>query len=147
MSLRICTASVLVGLLCLHVLADDKDDKNAADGKALAGGWKLTSINYDGDNRDVPGDDGAFVKFKDGKLLIKDVEAFSYKFDATTDPKIIDFTNLTEENKGQVLEGIYKVDGDTLTICLWSGMGTKSRPAIFEAKPGTGHVLVVLKRT
>jgi len=62
----------------------------------------------------------------------------TFKIDATTDPKIIDFTL---KNRGD-FEGIYKLDGDTLTVCI-SEPDVKQRPAEF-AKDGKN--VGVLKR-
>jgi uncharacterized protein (TIGR03067 family) len=62
----------------------------------------------------------------------------TFKIDATTDPKIIDFSIL---NRG-AFEGIYKFDGDVLTICI-SEVDVKQRPAEF-AKDGKN--MGVLKR-
>ena len=134
---------LLAGLVVGRLHAEDT---NAADLTAIAGQWQLMSIEFAGELRDVPGGDEAVVVFKDDKAFVKEVEQFSFKLDSTTDPKIIDFTRTADPDKGQILEGIYKLDGDTLTVCLWSGMGTKSRPSEFATKPGTVHVLVVMKR-
>jgi hypothetical protein len=45
----------------------------------------------------------------------------------------------------QTLHGIYKLDGDTLTICAVEGDGN-DRPTEFSTKEGDKNRLVVLKR-
>ena len=44
------------------------------------------------------------------------------------------------------MEGIYTLDGDTLTICDNAASLDKGRPAAFEAKSGSGYVLITFKR-
>jgi hypothetical protein len=50
-----------------------------------------------------------------------------------------------EGRKGQVDEAVYKVEGETLTICLYQGMG-KRRPTSFETPKDSDTILVVFKR-
>ena len=140
-----CVIGLLVALLtCCVVAADEKTD---ADNKAIAGTWTPVSLEMAGEKRDAAGEPGALpATFKEGKVLLNDKEIFSYKLDASTDPKIIDLTKLEDPDKDQVLEGIYKFDGEMLVICLWTGQGTKARPAEFATKAGDNFVLVVLKR-
>jgi hypothetical protein len=40
------------------------------------------------------------------------------------------------------VEGIYALDGDTLTTCDNAPNLEKGRPAAFEAKRGSGYVLI-----
>jgi uncharacterized protein (TIGR03067 family) len=123
------------------------DEKTDADNKSITGTWTPVSLELAGEKRDAGETDAAPATFKDGKVLMKDEEIFSYKLDASTEPKIIDLTKLKDPDKDQVLEGIYKFDGEMLIICLWTGMGTKARPSEFATKAGDNFVLVVLKRS
>jgi uncharacterized protein (TIGR03067 family) len=138
--------AVLLALLALSAaVADEKTD---ADNKAIAGTWSPVSLEIAGEKRDASSEPGALpATFKEGKVLLNDKEIFSYKLDASTEPKIIDLTKLEDPDKDQVLEGIYKFDGEMLVICLWTGQGTKARPAEFSTKAGDNFVLVTLKRT
>ena len=47
--------------------------------------------------------------------------------------------------KGTVYEGIYKLDGDTLTMAFYVASGSK-RPDKFESAQGSGVVVVTLER-
>ncbi len=51
-----------------------------------------------------------------------------------------------DPNLNRVLEGIYKLDGDTLTICLYLGDGAKIRPTEFSTEADSMRVLVRLTR-
>jgi hypothetical protein len=44
------------------------------------------------------------------------------------------------------VEGIYALDGDTLIICDNAEDLEKPRPSAFEAKSGSGYILVTFKR-
>src|SRR5947209_17622248 len=67
------------------------------------------------------------------------------RLDPAKEPKEIDFTDVSGENKGKTGKGIYQVDGDTLKIC--HGMPTNpERPKEFASKPGSGLFVVVWKR-
>jgi uncharacterized protein (TIGR03067 family) len=123
------------------------DEKTDADLKTIAGTWQPVSLELAGEKRDAGESDATPATFKDGKVLIKDEEIFSFKLDASTDPKMIDLTKLKDPEKDQMLEGIYKFDGEMLVICLWTGMGAKARPTEFTTKAGDNFVLVVLKRS
>lgn len=138
-------AGLLLVLACGVAAADEKTD---ADNKAIAGTWTPVSLEMAGEKRDASSEPGALpATFKDGKVSLNDKEVFSYKIDASTDPKIIDLTKLEDPEKDQVLEGIYKFDGEMLVICLWTGQGTKARPSEFSTKAGDNFVMVVLKRS
>ena len=61
-------------------------------------------------------------------------------------PATIDFEHKEGVLKGKVWQGIYALDGDSLTICDNAPDLEKGRPGAFEAKSGSGHVLITFKR-
>jgi uncharacterized protein (TIGR03067 family) len=140
-------ACALLGLL---LGADDprKDDiKNPAD--ALQGGWSMVLLFVNGE--EVPADQA-----KSGELIVEDdeyrpklgatVEVSTFKVDATKNPKTIDFTSTSGFQKGKTTKGIYKIDGDDLTICR--GLSPETvRPNEFAAPTDSGLLLVVWKRS
>jgi uncharacterized protein (TIGR03067 family) len=87
----------------------------------------------------------SFTLTADGKCLVKegagDPDEMLYNIDPKKDPGHFD---LREPGmQGELMKGIYKLDGDTLTICL-SMKG--DRPDKFESPAGSMNLLVTLKR-
>jgi uncharacterized protein (TIGR03067 family) len=68
----------------------------------------------------------------------------TYKVDPTKDPPHIEMVGTEGDFQGKAALGIYKLDGDTLTICYV--MPGKERPTKFESQPGSGVFLIVYKR-
>jgi uncharacterized protein (TIGR03067 family) len=61
-------------------------------------------------------------------------------------PGAIDFKHTAHSSRGKTWRGIYKIDGDTLTICDNAAELQKSRPTSFATEPDSGLVLVVFQR-
>src|SRR5262249_47226167 len=114
----------------------------------VQGKWVLVSVNIDGKTQeeDEIKDRFMVVKGEKATALYKDKErgTASLKVDPSKSPAHIDSTYEDGPAKGTTLKGIYKIEGDTLTIC-YGGFG-KDRPTEFARKPGSGTILVVQKR-
>jgi uncharacterized protein (TIGR03067 family) len=65
--------------------------------------------------------------------------------DTTKNPRILDRTKVGGAGQGVVLRGIYRLDGDTLTICYRQRVGEAERPTDFTGA-GAGVWLHVMKR-
>jgi uncharacterized protein (TIGR03067 family) len=127
---------ILILFAGLLLAADAPADATKKDLDKLQGTWELVppendvnavvfKVEFKGDKFRVIYPDGGELKG-------------TFKLDASTDPKLIDFTL---KDRGD-FEGIYKLDGDKFTVCV-SEPCAKQRPSEF-AKDGknTG----VLKR-
>lgn len=68
----------------------------------------------------------------------------TYTVDATKNPKTIEMVGTEGELKGKPALGIYKLEGDLLTMCYV--MPGRERPTTFESQPETGIFLVIWKR-
>jgi uncharacterized protein (TIGR03067 family) len=68
----------------------------------------------------------------------------TYKLDATKDPAHIDMTGTEGDFQGKNAPGIFKLDGDALTLCYV--MPGKQRPTKFVSEPQSGVFLVVYRR-
>jgi uncharacterized protein (TIGR03067 family) len=133
------TLAALTLVLSSSLLASAGD----AGKKALAGTWQI--VRYErGDKAKKEGLDKVRVTFAEGEIVFsvegEKKEAAKYTLDATKKPHEIDIAPPREQ---KVVKGIYKLEGDTLTI-VTSKEGDE-RPASFEAKGGN-TTLMVLKR-
>ena len=117
--------------------------------KKLQGTWVATKAERDGKAADdVVGHRLSFtgdrfqIRSRDGKTLY----AGDFRVDAKTKPVAIDFEHTNGGLKGKSWKGIYALDGDTLTTCDNAPDLDKNRPTAFEAKKGSGYVLITFKR-
>jgi uncharacterized protein (TIGR03067 family) len=117
--------------------------------KKLQGTWTATKAERDGKPaEDVLGHRLSFtgncfqIQSKHGKLLY----AGTVRLDPNAKPAAIDFEHTAGALKGKVWKGIYDLDGDRLTTCDNAPDLDKGRPAVFEAKKGSGYVLITFQR-
>ena len=82
------------------------------------------------------------IQSKDGKPLY----AGTFWVEPRTKPAAIDFEHTEGTLKGKAWKGIYALDGDTLRVCDNAPNLQRGRPAAFEAKSGSGYVLITFRR-
>ena len=116
---------------------------------ALEGNWVATKAETNGaaspavvGHRLSFSGDRFEIKSKDGKT----VYAGTVRTDAKARPAAIDFAHTLGALNGKAWKGIYKLDGDTLTVCDNAADLAKGRPAAFESKSGSGYVLLTFVR-
>jgi uncharacterized protein (TIGR03067 family) len=117
--------------------------------KKLQGSWTAKEARRDGKPAaDVVGHRLSFtgnrfeIKSADGKLLYQG----TVRLDPAATPAAIDFEHSQGALKGKVWKGIYALKGDTLTTCDNAPDLDKGRPTAFEAKAGSGYVLITFRR-
>lgn len=66
--------------------------------------------------------------------------------DAGTDPKCIDLLEKLRDNKERTIEGVYKIEKDTLRIALRVPDGAKQRPTGFDKPTDSRTMVLTLKR-
>ena len=142
--------SLLVVCVVL-VLGADKKDPAKEDLKKLQGTWEATKVTYNGD--ELSSDDtgkitmtlkGDLARVGANKKVLGDYGQVKLKLGPSTTPRTIDVSVAKGGQKGTALEGIYKLEKDTLTICA-KVLGM-DRPSKFESPAGESIVLIVLKK-
>lgn len=71
---------------------------------------------------------------------------FVLKVDSSKNPKTYDQVVTEGQFKGESYRGIYKFDGDTLTICYVTPSSQKARPTEFSTGEKGGEYLQTYKR-
>ena len=141
------TLVVMVGTLALAGVGAAADEVDVdAETKKIQGAWILVSSESDG--KAVPAEDLKERKLqmvfdKDEVLATMEERVVSlgtFKLDPARTPRWYDRTY----SDGTPRRGIYRLEGDTLTICL-AGLG-KDRPTTFETKKDDGRSLLVYQR-
>jgi uncharacterized protein (TIGR03067 family) len=82
------------------------------------------------------------IRSKDDKPLYTGI----VQMNPNAKPATIDFQQKKGAVNGKEWKGIYAVDGDTLTTCDNAPNVKKGRPTAFEAKSGSGYVLITFDR-
>jgi uncharacterized protein (TIGR03067 family) len=120
-------------------------------GPTVVGEWEVESISTGGRQSNV-GTGLRYTFTADGKWLIhRDGEELApqlrrgFVLDARADPPAVDLVSNTAANNSARFQGIFKVEGDTLTLCGTRQKGA-DRPTKFEAPDGSQVTIYVLRR-
>jgi uncharacterized protein (TIGR03067 family) len=145
---RLASTALVIGFaLGLSAIALERargDDKAKKDEEAILGTWTVVSFEEGGKKAPDEAIKETTVKFTaDGKMTVKrgeQEEQFTFKLDPSQKIKEFSGTNA----QGKSADGIYKLEGEKLTICYSRGGGL--RPTEFASAEGTTTVLMVLKK-
>lgn len=125
-------------------------DDNADAKTPLEGAWQPFEVTIEGTLLPKELVEKTTFTFKGKELSVIDKshgenhpgESGQFSVDDEQSPKHLTLTKAGEE---PVL-GIYKIDGDELTICVRREASDGGRPTEFESKPESGLMLMKLKR-
>jgi RNA polymerase sigma-70 factor (ECF subfamily) len=152
MGLRLLTIVALGLAVGLALGADEpKEGEVAKDLKQFQGTWTLDSMEVNGVKIDaeVMKKQGheIMLTVKQDKVTLEskrgDVKG-TIKLDPAKKPKAYDSKGTDPEGKTHEAVGIYKIEGDVLTVCYV--VTGKDRPSAFEGGAGSDAVLQVFKR-
>jgi uncharacterized protein (TIGR03067 family) len=141
------------GLLALTLGAvaapgkDKKEDKD--DAKAMEGEWKVTTWEQGGTALPAESLEGSTWTVKGDKytfVMGGNTEEGTFKLDPAKKPATIDLDITAGNCKGNNQVGIYKIDGDTITLCF-NRPGATGRPTEFKStEDGDTFIVTTLKR-
>jgi uncharacterized protein (TIGR03067 family) len=141
---------VTVGLVlaaALGIAASPKEDAGKKDLEKMQGDWTAESMERDGMKLEADDAQAFFRTVKGNSYTVhrysKKISAGTFRLDATKTPRTIDFMP-DFPAKGKAILGIYRLDGDKLTLC-YPAPG-QPRPKEFSAKEGTGNTVAVWVR-
>ena len=146
-SLLAVSLGLLVGLP-LTVAAPAKDNEAKDDLKKFEGNWTITSWRQYGQDLEKEGLETAKWTVKGDKYTFAmggNEEEGKIKLDSSKKPATIDLDITEGMDKGKGQPGIYKIDGDTITIAL-AAPGAKDRPKDFTSTEDNMQILVTMKR-
>jgi uncharacterized protein (TIGR03067 family) len=146
MNSAIVFAGLAIGIAAPGTKEEPK--KKDADLPTIVGTCKIEKALFAG--MEVPAGRVRTIEFTaEEKLLMhdgirRDSKEHAYKVDTSKTPAQLDW--ITEGKKEQPIRGIFRIDGDTLMICIEDGFDS-ARPDKFEAPAGTKRMLWTLTRT
>jgi uncharacterized protein (TIGR03067 family) len=139
------STQLILGLAVVVGAPVGKPDVKPAPPPSLVGEWAFDeSWLFDGDIESCAGRtiqfhaDGKYLCRQDGKHH----GSGTYTFRTEANPAEVDWT---ETGMDKPIRGIWKVEGDTLTICL-TDPAQPGRPSAFAAPAGSNCLLMTLKR-
>jgi RNA polymerase sigma factor (sigma-70 family) len=130
--------------------APGKPADPAADDRAkLQGTWVAVSGEREGVRFDGEKDrGGSTITIKGDQVIFepsREKGPITFELDPTRDPKLMTMTAQEGPDKGRGIPWIYEVEGDRLKLC-WDTKDGKKVPKEFASPPGSGLMLLVLKR-
>lgn len=140
---------VLTGFFVLCAIGLVAADDAKKEETKLKGKWSAVSIKHGGEA--LPDDVLKTFKCEFEEKTYKNVingetvEEGDYTFDDSKSPKTIDFAIKKGHEEGKKQIGIFKIDGDEMTIVV-AEAGVTDRPTSFKIEEGSSLIEAVLER-
>jgi uncharacterized protein (TIGR03067 family) len=136
----------LAGLFLFGV-AWAAQDAAKEDQEKLQGRWTVIRGEDSGEQLPEQRIKDSDVVIRGDRIRVKsdrEPREMAFKLAPTKNPKTIDMTIMEGPEKGKTAYGIYRLEGDVLTIAF-APVG-KERPKNFETKQGSKEMMFVMKR-
>ena len=142
------SARNVLPFLAIALVAADEPPKDAKkELEKFQGEWTMVSLETRGQKAPEETVKGMKLTVKGAEWVVTrdgtTVADITFQLDPSKDPKAIDLT-FKVDGKETALKGIYKLDGDTLTLCR-TDSPVAARPTAFKTTVD-GGVLAVWKR-
>jgi uncharacterized protein (TIGR03067 family) len=113
----------------------------------LIGKWQAQKVTVNGEEKAPEGDAANGIEFTAEHILVGE-QKIVYKVDTDTTPRLIDIeVKLGDQGNTRTLEGIYKIEEEQLTVCLYLAENSaQKRPDTFTSEEGSQRIMVTLKR-
>jgi uncharacterized protein (TIGR03067 family) len=135
-------------ILAAGLLLAADDPRGGADREKIQGVWKVRAL-VDNGNEQPPADHEKLrIHFTARHVtftLGDQKREGAYKLDPSRKPPRIEIELTDGPSKGRKDSGVYRLEGDTLTLCLTLKPGEEP-PADFTSKAGSGRTLFTLER-
>ena len=145
--IRRCVLVIVALFAFTGVSADDARDKTdkaiKQEQEKLQSKWKIVRQEFSGAVTKEVSDEPDEIKGDKWLRPKRKTAEYGLKLDPTKDPKQVDLT--AERLANKTLKGIYKLDGDKLTIC-YAYDPDQARPTEFKTKRGDKCYLYELER-
>jgi uncharacterized protein (TIGR03067 family) len=138
---------VLIGLTLMAGAPAPKEPPKET--PSIVGEWAASSVIVGGKGQAFPEREFEYTLTADGKFVVrngKEGGEGKYVLDRKKDPPEIDIFLNGDKADSPTMQGIYKVEGDTLTLCVGPGGKNKTRPKNFEAPAGSEFMVLTLER-
>jgi uncharacterized protein (TIGR03067 family) len=138
---------MLAALLLVLVADTPKVDKPEL--MKVQGKWIVTEHVHGGMNTPAKKLANLSLEVQGSKMITREAGALKegttiIGLDPEAKPGSLDLKVDTGDDTGKVVKAIWKLSGDTLTICV--AEPGKDRPKEFEGKKDSGHTLMVFKK-
>jgi len=141
--------NLLLAVTAGALLAADEKADPKKDLARFQGTWTTERLEYNG--KDMTEKFKIKLVFKGDQVSVegndevrKEYARAALKLDPSTTPRLLDIKVVGGTQKDAVLEGIYELKGDKLTLCV-KVIGNE-RPTKFASAEGSSTALLVLQR-
>ena len=132
-----------------HRGGGESRSENASSGDArLDGAWKLIATEFKGSTASESGKEQIF-NFSGDRMISpggKKEDAAAIACDPSKLPAEIDISKTEANGKIDKSYGIYKIEGDTLTLCIAKSEHPADRPIDFKTSRDSKAVTMVLRK-